>query len=537
MSFETEYAKTVKIPIYDVTITRFDRGDAPGVDSRGTNHYDVQVLDSSVDFSFGQYCANCTLSIISPKSQITGYPVIFKPMDRVVVRQGYNKTSTFRNTFFGFVDRVTLTNPPNVQMLECRDIIKLAVNQYIIEADEYVYWAETDDQGRGGQSSGDRQVEAIIGDFLEDSGIPTNYHNLDTTNITIGSNSKASFVYETALDAINRLCNTIQYRLWADPTGRVQLRDIRPYASITPKVTYYSSTYEYNNAWWDTNLDKEGEFVETQKGNLLNVIDASVSDESLRNWVTVIGYRGEEALTHTIVGDSVYIADPPRYRKAEVRSDLLDTIDMVVTIASAVYNDLNRLEYIATAEIEGDPRAQPGSTIRIVDPNTTGDGINYFLYGYNSRHFAGGWVESLDLLGGTGGPGAPPSSNQSPIAMFMATTEGETYAGEVWSIVTVDGSGSYDFDGELADADFVWTALGFSTRYGKQQTFVTTGIDSLTITLTVTDGGTPPLSKSVTQIVPLTSEDSILRAIYIASIDTVKCSTNGGETWNSMVLF
>jgi hypothetical protein len=527
MSLTEEYAKKLKYPIKKVTITRFDRGEAPGVESEGTDH-EPQLISCDIDFNFGQSAATCTLEILSPINEETGEYVTFKAMDRVVVKQGYNVGGTLTPTFVGFVDSTTFVNPPRTQILRCRDVLKLALNKYYIEADKKVYSAST-------HSAAERQAEAIVSDFLCESGIPSGFQQLDISHITIASYEDAEFVYEYAMDAINRICDLIRFRVWADPTGVVRFRYISEYAAANAALSYRSAEVVFSGAWWDTHEDEEGVFVELQQGNLLNVIEASIDDEDLRNWVTVVSSYDENLAT-TIYGDSDYVPDPPRFRKAEVRSYGYDTQELIDWAASVMYSGLNRLQYSAEVEIEGDPRVKIAQTIEIIDEWTTGSGIKYFLYGYSSRHDSHGYVQSLQLVGGAG-EGAPPAANQSPVAMFTYQVARETLNGVDWYLVSVDGSPSYDLDGNLSiPSGYMWTVSGFALRYGIHQLYAVSD-DPLAITLTVTDDGSPPLSDEITHNIDFTRGDTKVRAIYLASGNTVQSTTSGGKAWKSRTLY
>jgi hypothetical protein len=537
MGIATEYAKRSKTPLVKATITRF-WASKPSVNGVGTDYYpEVVSVDSS--FGFDQGTATCTILIKSPLDADGDY-VRFEPMDRVHLKQGWNVTSTLRTTFFGFVDTVEHTNPPKYQRLQCRDILKLAQDFYLIHSNRKVYSAEVDESEldeeglpMGGQDIEARQAQCIITDFLTESGIPESRLNLDFEDypasgaIIIGNNATAVFVYESALDAVNRICDLIGYRIWADPVGNVQCREVRPFASVVPALSYTSGESSYT--------DGEAGFELVTSGNLIN-INSNVDDD-LRNWVTVIGYGD---VTSTVVGDSDYVSDPPRYRRTEIRSYLLDTPELVNAVAERVYEDLNRLRYTGNAEIEGDPRLEIGLTLEMYDEYVTSSAINYFLYDYSHTLKAGSWTSSLGLVGGTG-PGAPPADNVSPVALMKYSIEQEYCpSGTMWD-VHLDGTDSYDPDGDFEDLSFHWTVSGIGEYTGSRASFVYVG-ESLTtyVTLTVTDSGDPPLSNSVTiliQSIGLGESVFKTRQIFIASDTKVYSTLDGGISWASKVLY
>lgn len=723
---DTEYAKSVKTPIIKCIITRFLDDEVPSVDGEGTD-YNVEIVSCDITAGFDQGTATCTLLIKNPYD-LNGDIVKFEPMDRVSIRQGWNTSSTLRTTFLGFVDQSELVSPGSEQRLECRDILKLAQDNYLIQSNRKVYYTDTvpdelDSEGQpmGGQDPEDRTAQAIISDLLTESGIGTHRQVLDFVDypdegaIIIGNNAIAKFVYESALDAITRICDLIGYRIWADQMGCVHCREVKQIASDRPSVRYRSRNesydgngvwidnvtvnedfewgsdgydiasgfYGHNPAWfvttsgssiaeittsayyggtrsarlyrdgitnptayfyhtppsqdqivsfrvrkdntsratftigdgshrvtmclyedetiryydtsWKTtgktvsadvwyqisikNIDWNGETydiyrgntlvkkdtpmqtsssyanqvvfrndagtsecfyddisIESNAGNLLSV--DTTKDDDLRNWITVIGYGG---VSSTVAGDSDYVPDPPKYRRTEVRSYLLDTSELVTAVANRIYTDLNRLRYTANVSIEGDPRLSLGVVVWIYDEFATDQGMSYILWDYSSRFVAGEWLMDLTLAGGVG-TGSEPIGNISPIALFDYRVEREVVAGDViWSDIFVDASDSYDPDGNFDDLTFVWTASGFDTISGANYTNVynLTDQSSLMVTLTVIDNGDPQLSSSITRNIDCSIGNNIKwKVIFVGSDDgEVYYTKNGGGNWLSKQVF
>ena len=539
MGIAEEYVKRVKIPLIRVTVTKFLEGQLPGISAPGQDYF-PEVVSCDITYGFDQASTNCTLELKTPKD-VDGNYVRFAPMSRVKVEQGWNLTSTYRTTFFGFVDKVEYSNPPQTVRLDCRDILKLAQDNYLIHSNRLVYSAtpsesEFDDDGNamGGQAVEDRQAQEIIKDLLLESGIPEDRFHTSlpvypaSGAIVIGNNATAVFVYESALDACTRITDLIGYRIWADKGGHIQCHEVRPVGTTSPSQTYQSQEETY---------DGDGAWTVDQAGNLLSI--SAARDDDLRNWVTVYGWEGLPSVT--VAGDSDYVPDPPRYRRTEIRSYLLDTPELLVAVASGIYNDLNRLRYTARATIEGDPRLEIGQTIRIYDPHAMTGTIDYFLYDYTSTMRAGQWVMDLGLVGGVGEgtEGSPPLANVSPIAMFTYNVEMETLAsGSKLYDVTVDASPSYDPNGPIDELTYIWTVSGFSPASGITHIFNIDEDGTYYITLTVIDQGDPPLSSSVTLGVTLPPEEGVKwRMIWVASHNTIYTSDNGGASWLSRELY
>ena len=538
MSVEAEYIKRVKTPIITVEILKHEG--KPSVEPSGTRYY-PEVIDCSTSHGFDQGSSSCTLTIKTPV--VDGQYVVFEPMNRVRVTQGWNKTSTMKTMFFGFIDRVEMSNPPQQMTIECRDILKLAENNYFINSNRKVYFAEVaqdepdpNNPGgyMGGQSVEARQAQRIITDLLTESGIPSNRLVLDFVEypaegaIIIGNYAKAVFCYESALDAVNRICDLLGYRLWSDESGCVQCREVRPIASETAAMSYYSQTEMLNN---------DGTWTTILEGNLISV--ESTVDDDLRNWIEVISSH-DENVSSTVAGPSDYITSPPDYRRSEIRSFLLDTHELAIAVATRVYQDLNRLRYTARAVIEGDPRMTIGRTVEIYDPYATQTIIKYFVYDFSSEFSSGNWTMTLSLVGGSG-PGSLPISNVSPVAMFTYRVEREELASGVGLIeVFVDASDSYDPDGSDEDLVYSWYCDGYPTGAGVTHSYILTSVvPYLKVTLVVTDKGLPPLSNSITIDVPTSAAHGLVevRTFYVASGTKVYVSFDGGKSWVETELY
>jgi len=731
MSIESEYLQPSKTPIIECVITRFLEDQVPSVDGEGTD-YNVEVVSCNISAGFNQGTATCTLQIKNPHDT-AGNIVKFEPMDRVKIKQGWNVSSTLRITFFGFVDQSELVSPTSQQILECRDMLKLAQDNYLIQSNRRVYSAvpddsELDENGdpMGGQDPEDRTAQAIIAELLVDSGIGTHRHVFDFIEypdegaIIIGNNATAVFVYESALDAITRICDLIGYRIWADQMGCVHCREVDQVASDRPSIRYRSrsetyagqgswtggvdvdedfewgidgtdltsgflnkdplwyttvsgtsvaeidteyshagtrsarlyrdgtndpeawiyhtppsydqvvnfrmradgsaravftmgdgtsrvtfSFYEgqdiryYDDSWKDTshnyspnswyniyirNVDWDAKTYDLYRrqstsnvslikkdipmqtdsnyanqmcfknevgtsafnvdslavtsvaGNLLKC--DTTKDDDVRNWITVIGYGD---LTSTVSGDSDYVPNPPQYRRAEIRSYLLDTQELITAVASRVYTDLNRLRYTANISIEGDQRLTLGTVVWIYDSFATETGMSYILWDYSSQFTAGAWTMDLSLTGGVG-TGSEPVGNISPVALFTWRVEREVVADEtIWADIFVDASDSYDPDGEFDELTFIWTASGFDTLSGTDylNTYHLTGQSALDVTLTVIDEGDPQLSDINTQTINCDIGNDIKwKVIFVGSDDAeVWYTKNGGGDWSFQQVF
>ncbi len=528
-----EQQKRVRRPLIQVSVYRFLDDEVPSVEALSNEKILDKVISCDLNYSFSQECATCSLSILSPLDDDGEY-ITFEPMDKVIVRQGWDSTENMEITFFGFVDQVIKENPPRTQRLECRDILKLAQNNYYIDRDKKIYYSETvpdeldpDGNPLGGQSQADRQVEAIVEDFLVESGIPEDRLSLDTTNITIGEHVPAEFSYESALGSIQRLVDLIGYKIWADPQGYVQMREVNPIASSNPSIILVSQL---------ESLDGIAAYLPTRVGNIITC-ETTKDDTQLRNWVTVMGYTddGYFNISSTVAGDSDYISNPPRYRKVEIRSSMLDTQNMCDEVATRIYQELNRIHYSARVSIEGMSSLRVGQTVCVLDEYTTISGINYFLYDYATHHSSDGWFAELNLVGGDG-DGSAPVGNISPVAVFNAYSE-VVYDpdGNQYYEVVVDATESYDPDGTIDS--YSWVCSGYDNGTGMRYQYEVPAGGAISVTLTVTDSGDPALSDSITKTITpsgaTTGGDTQAPYLYYATGNEVKFTVDGGATWDT----
>lgn len=478
MSIATEYMQRVKNPRITTTITTFEDGTKPSVDPPwyGTSwDYYPETISCNLGFGYDQGCATCSLTIKTPYDG-EGNPIIFKPMDKVVIRQGWTNVNDMMITFFGFIDGVSLTDFPKMQTLKCRDILKLTNNYYFVYSNRVCYYytdyEDTDGTIFPGKSESDRYAEKIIQDLLLDSGVPLTRQDLEPAiyyvngtpvRLVIGNHKVFMIEYRSAMDAINAICELVGYRIWATSDGIVKLRWTSPYASENASLSY---SYEPS----------------TTKGHLLNVTSKK-SDTALRNRIEVRGYTPDDGnqITATKYADSIYVPTPPQWRRAEVASDFIDTQGLATWTASSVFNDLNRLAYTASADIEGDPRLQIGQTVEIIDDFAVDDGMKYFLYDYSSSMSVAAYRHSLGLVGGIGS-GSEANVTVPPIACFG-------YEFDEGSLtILCNANISYDPDGSISG--YLWVAIGYANGSGITQDYVISdpsGVTSLVVTLTVTD--------------------------------------------------
>lgn len=432
MSLADEYKRKIKKPLIKVKIRKTFGN--PSIDPITYLEYIPEITNCEIGKGFDQDVSDVVVTIIPPYD-VNGDYVIFSPMDNVIIEQGWNKQSTMKTAFYGFIDSVNLTNFPKQEVLNCSDVLKLAQNNFY-----------TDDNKKSYTSSGWVYAEELISEFLVDSGIPVEWQDLDYVTVSgcqvsgerfkvgYGSDedSPVEFVNVNAINAIKDVCDTAGYRIWAANDGIVRLRYVRPMASSEAALTYRRSNESFSGG-----VLIEDEELLVDGGYLLSY-SHSATDEKLRNWIDVVGHADASGIqiTSSVAGLSDYIPSGVTYRRAEYDSYLVDTQEMADWTAVYIYNDLNRLVYEASIVIEGDPRCEIGQTVSIIDGDFTywyddiaasgHEDRKYFLYDVQNRHSANEWKTVLGLTGGTG-PGAPAFQNMSPVAAFDVSVEVEYF--------------------------------------------------------------------------------------------------------------
>lgn len=414
----------------------------------------VDVESVQIENDFDRSSATATITCAAKRN--------VQPNDEIIVEQGYS--GYMRRTFTGYVDDVDREAFPNKFVIAARDILKRAIDNYIVDEIEY----------------DSVQAEDAVKDLLERSGI-YNY-SLDTTSFTIGDVNPAKFSLISAMDAIKAIADLIGWRIWATKGGLVRFMKVYPRPSTEYRWLYTK----------DPTFGSESGMVRVTR---------SFTDVNLRNWIEVWGWTNPttgDTIKATAYADSPFVPSPPRYRKAVVSSEIIDTQGMADWIAARVLSDLNCLLERGEVEIQGNPRLNVGDTIRITEDWTDqSSGVNYFIYGLSSRMDAGGnYTMSLQIRGGKNAP--PYTDGIDPVACFVVEQVGW---GDPYYVVYVDASCSYDPDGDIASYDIDWgDASGHATTVRANHHYAGAVGTEYTITLVVTDndGLTGTASKVIT---------------------------------------
>jgi len=454
----------------------------------------IKVESVQIESDFDRSSASATVTCAAKRN--------VQPNDEIVIEQGYD--GYMRRTFTGYVDDVDREAFPNKFVIAARDVLKRAIDNYLVEEIEY----------------DSVQAEDIVKDLLEKSGI-YNY-SLDTTNFTVGDVNPAKFSLISAMDAIKAIADLIGWRVWATKGGTVKFAKVYPKPSTEYKWLYTK----------DPTFGSQSGIIRVTR---------SFTDINLRNWVEVWGWTNPitgETIEAVRSADSPFVPSPPRYRKCVVSSEIIDTQSMADWIAERILNDLNCLLERGDVEIQGNPKLNVGDTIRITEDWTDqSSGVNYFIYGFSSRmDGSGNYSMTLQVRGGKLAPPYP--GGQPPVADLVISQIG--WGDPTW-VVYADASGSYDPDGTIVSYDIDWgDATAHATTVRANHIYAGAVGTQYTITLTVTDndGLTGTCSKTITIGQSGGGSTAYDRVLYIsvengAGSGEALGSPDSGNTWYS----
>jgi len=205
--------------------------------------------------------------------------------DQIIIDMGYE--GDHANLMYGYIDDITATRRPGIYEVVGRDILKRAMEHWIVTTDLDNPWSRSN-----------ISAEALVGALLAEAGI-TNYSG-DTSNFTYGTQYPVEFQLISSWDAIERISTIIAWRCFAK-NGTVYFKDIRP----VPGDSY--------TKWLKAGSD----------GSITNISNENSTD-NLRNKVVVFGRSGIYASASE---SSPYLPEG-FYKTAIVSSELIDTQSM-----------------------------------------------------------------------------------------------------------------------------------------------------------------------------------------------------------------
>lgn len=288
------------------------------------------VVSVEVSASSGAACATC--SVVTLDSS-------FGVGDSITLTAALGADSG--TIFTGYVDTVTLENPPGTYRIEGRDSLSLALDYLIVVAslDEADWFNPRNQYGHTAPLD-------IINDILELCGLDDASGSGDAGWELGNATDGTKFQLVLAWDAVQQICNIGAWKVWCDPLGDL----------------HFGSVLDYG--------DNGGTFNVGGGGNIISA-SYSRSNEDLRNKIVAIGENGDYTATASAV--SPYLPSG-FYKTAVISTDLIGSQSAADASADDNLDALNRLTEVTTIEAEGSPNIWLYSPISVNEPFTGAPG-------------------------------------------------------------------------------------------------------------------------------------------------------------------
>lgn len=293
-----------------------------------SNGVPIDIVGVNVTEAYKQACARCSFET----DDITSVEL----NDTIVVDLGY--TDDHIQIFNGYVDEISISRMPGIYRVECRDIIKRAINHYIVTTDLENPWQREN-----------ISAENLVRDLLSTAGI-TDYSG-DASSFTFGTQHPAEFNLVSSWDAVQQIVSIIAWHCYA-LDGTVYFKELWPVPDGVPSFT----------------------FTVGDTGDILR-IEYRKSTSELRNKCICFGKDGIYAEASA---ESPYLPSG-FYKIAIVSNELIDTQEMAQGSCDynlALYNKLTEALHV---DIEGNPHVRGRQTVHVTEPFTERDG-DWFCY-------------------------------------------------------------------------------------------------------------------------------------------------------------
>lgn len=275
---------------------------------------------------------------------------------RIAISLGF--TDEYGLMFVGYIDEIVTTRPNGTYRLECRDLLKKAIEHFIVTTDLENPWSRTN-----------IPAEDLVGDLLSEARIDTSHYHKVESLFTFGVDGPAEFNLMSSWDAINSICNILAYNCWCE-NGEIYFDRVFP-------VPDGPSTHD---------------FTVGTGGDIIS-IDYTYNTDNLRNQVVVFGKEGIYAEASI---PSPYLPDD-FYKTAVVSSELIQTQHMADRSAEYNLELYNKLTENLRVDADGDYRVRCRDTVSVTEPFTGMDEALWFVYSISHRVDDGGYKMSLNL--------------------------------------------------------------------------------------------------------------------------------------------
>jgi len=306
------------------------------------------LISVDVSESYKQVAARCSIEL----SDVSGINL------NQVINIDIGYPDNHEVIFIGYVDDITYTRLPGTYIVTGRDILKLALEYWLVSEDLDNPWSRKN-----------IQAENLVRDLLHEAGI-TNYNGAHV-GFTFGVNNDAEFNLMSVWDAVRTICHILAYNCWAEG-GTVYFDRVFPYPEAGDPI--------------------EHSFNVGTGGNII-LVDYEYSTEELRNRVVVFG----KDKIHAEVKTSSPYLPPNFYKTAIVSSELIETQKMADASASYNLNLYNKLTETLRVEAEGDPRVRCRDIVGITEPFIGMSNDKWFVYDVTHRLDDNGYKISMSL--------------------------------------------------------------------------------------------------------------------------------------------
>jgi hypothetical protein len=315
----------------------------------------TDVISVEVDEGYKSTTSRCSIEL----EDISGISL----NDIVTVDAGY--TGNHGQIFRGLIDEIVTTRMPGIYQLECRDILKLAVEHWLVSEDIENPWSRSN-----------ISAEDLVEDLLAEAGL-TDYNGA-STSFTFAVDAPAEFNLMSVWDAVRTICHILAYNCYA--------RD--------------------NTVYFDRILpEPSGSAVANMQtgdsGNII-LIDYGYNTDNLRNKVVVFGKDNLKAEASSATSydprDGTYKQFLPDdfYKTAIVSNQIIEE-SMAQDAADYNLELYNRLTEFMRLETEGNHEVRVYDTISVTEPLTGMDSDEWFVYSVAHRIDDTGYSLSLNL--------------------------------------------------------------------------------------------------------------------------------------------
>lgn len=517
----------------------------------------MTLLVPKVRVYFGQYYFESIQSVTYSYSKngigsativMNGFFHDVHPEDTVTIYAGY-EPNPFGLVFTGFVDTVSMSLGEGATTIQCRDILKKALDTFLIQevkfgidVEQGRYYYSTYTGNNGGEftiheytslsdlhanhpettdniTSEGVKAEAVVQWLLVMCGLAEGTQiQVSPSNFFIGDITPVSFQFTSVYDAIMQIAELLGWDFYATPEGVARFHPRSEY--IRGRTLRYALS----------DIPNHDPVFESQ---------IEVTNTDLRNYIEVVGSSG---VRHVERAFSPYLGTTP-YRGVYYASPFVDTPGIASYLARRMLNDLNRLKVQLSLTVPGrnDITLNNRVSVKLNTwlTSTAADQSLWSIESYQGTIDASGYIIKLQLyeyIGDVGFDDTPPP-DFFPFSVFYHFTLGDPKL-----LVTFDAS----YAGNMASAvaEYKWTINGVEYPPSSEPTLtilldrdqlITTGV---LVILSLRYEGSSNWRSSEPKLI--TYEDitfpsggEVYRNLFAALRTMAAYSLDSGQTWTT----